>query len=89
MTLREELWMHGLSHSSPSSRQSGYLGICRLICCTVAMLCCEAEATWRVGEVAEAIWERGAYGDVGFAGGKLVVKIRKVKIAGMAEVREA
>lgn len=36
----------------------------------------------------EAIWERGAYGGVGFAGGQLVVKIGKVKIAEKAEGRE-
>lgn len=37
----------------------------------------------------ESIWERGACRSEGFAGGLLVVKIRKVKIAGKAEGREA
>lgn len=52
--------------------------------------CCNA-TLWRRNhlEGRECIWERGAYGDVGFAGGKLVVKIGKVKIAGKAEGREA
>lgn len=37
----------------------------------------------------EGIWEREAYRRVGFAGGELVDKIGKVKIAGKAEGREA
>lgn len=40
--------MNGLSLSSPSSRQSGYLGICCLIRRAGAKLSCGAEAAWRV-----------------------------------------
>jgi len=54
-TPREELWTCGLSLSSPSSRQSGYLGICCLIRCAGAKLSCGAEAARRVARV----WERG------------------------------
>lgn len=35
----------------------------------------------------EGVWENGTYGSGGFAGGQLVVKIRKVEITGRGEGR--
>lgn len=73
---REEPWMHGLFLSSPSSRQSGNV-LSGLLCWCKAQLWSRSRLEGR-----EGIWGRETYGGVVFAGGKLVVKIRKVKITG-------